>query len=185
MDTKHDRAFSRPSRHRGVTLIEMAIVIVVTAVVASLATPSMRELIDSRRLLGAANQLAADVQLARTEAVSRNRGIRLSFHAATGSSCYVIHTGTAAQCSCADDGPAVCTGGAHEIKSVVIAASDRVTVGANVASILFDPLHGTSTPSGTLRVADVRGRAVHHVVNVVGRIRSCSPGAAVAGFRAC
>ena len=55
---------------------------------------------------------------------------------------------------------------------------------ANVASIAFDPLHGTSTPTGTLRLVDGRGRAVHHVVNVMGRVRSCTP-AGVPGWRAC
>ena len=62
-----------------------------------------------------------------------------------------------------------------EIKTVVLAAADRVSVGANVASIAFDPLHGTSTPTGTLRLVDAGGRAVHHVVNVMGRVRSCTP----------
>jgi type IV fimbrial biogenesis protein FimT len=54
-----------------------------------------------------------------------------------------------------------------------------------VASVLFDPLHGTSTPAGTWRVIGTGGRAVHHVINVMGRVRSCSPQAAVPGYRAC
>jgi type IV fimbrial biogenesis protein FimT len=61
-------------------------------------------------------------------------------------------------------------------------------VQANVASILFDPLHGTSTPTGTLRVVADSGRAVHHVVNIMGRVRTCSPAGAapvVAGYRVC
>ena len=45
-------------------------------------------------------------------------------------------------------------------------------------------MHGTSTPTGTLRLVDSRGRAVHHVVNVMGRVRSCTP-AGVPGWRAC
>ena len=50
---------------------------------------------------------------------------------------------------------------------------------------LFDPLHGTSTPTGTLRLVDAGGRAVHHVVNVMGRVRSCSPPARAPAMRAC
>jgi type IV fimbrial biogenesis protein FimT len=45
-------------------------------------------------------------------------------------------------------------------------------------------MHGTSTPTGTLRLVGGRGRAVHHVVNVMGRVRSCTP-AGVPGWRAC
>ena len=133
MATKHPSPTGRGTASRGFTLIEVAIVVVVTAIVASLAAPAMRDLIDSRRLVGAAAQLAADVELARTEAVARNRAVRLSFHAGAGSSCYVVHTGAADQCTCAADGAALCTGGAHEIKTIVLADIERVTVGANVA----------------------------------------------------
>ena len=68
---------------------------------------------------------------------------------------------------------------------MVLPAGERVRVTANVGSIAFDPLHGTSTPTGTLRLVDARGRAVHHIVNVMGRVRSCTPGGAVNGYRPC
>ena len=184
MDTKHSSP-PRKRRQHGVSLIEAMIVVVVTAIVATTAVPSLATFIDGRRLDATANALAADVQWVRTEAVARNQPIRLSFHASAASSCWVVHTGLAAQCSCADSGPATCSGGAAEIKTVVLGTRDRVVVQANVASILFDPLHGTSTPTGTLRLIDPRGRAVHHIVNVMGRVRSCTPAGAVPGWPAC
>ena len=58
-------------------------------------------------------------------------------------------------------------------------------VQANVASILFDPVHGTSTPAGTVRVIGSTGRELRHVVNVMGRVRTCSPQGGVSGYRAC
>lgn len=183
MDTKH---FSHPPKHRsrGFSLIEATVVVAVIAIVAAAAVPSLVSFIDGRRLDGAATALAADVQFVRTEAVARNQAIRLSFHDARGGTCWVVHTGLAAQCACGDAPPAFCSGGAVEIKTVVLDAADRVSVRANVASIAFDPLHGTSTPTGTLRLVDATGRAVHHVVNVMGRVRSCTP-AGVPGWRAC
>jgi type IV fimbrial biogenesis protein FimT len=184
MDTKH-RTHTRRFCQNGVSLVEAMIVIAVTAIVAATAAPSLASFIDGRRLDAAATALAADVQFVRTEAVARNRPIRLSFHASAASSCWVVHTGPAAQCTCAESGPAVCSGGATQIKTVVLGAADRVSVQANVASIVFDPLHGTSTPTGTLRLIDPRGRAVHHIVTVMGRVRSCTPGGAVPGWRAC
>ena len=183
METKHDSS-SRPSRQRGLTLVEAMIVIVVTVIVAAAAAPSLASFIDARRLEAAANQLAADIQLVRTETVARNRPIRLSFHGDAASTCWIVHTGAAAQCSCGASGPGTCTGGATAIKTVVLDNAGRVGVQANVASILFDPLHGTATPTGTLRLVDARGRAVHHIVNVMGRVRSCTPNG-VAGWRAC
>jgi type IV fimbrial biogenesis protein FimT len=171
-------------RQRGITLLEACVVIAVTAIVAATAAPSFTALLDARRLEGAATRLAADVQFVRGEALARNRSLRLSFHGGADASCWIVHTGGAADCSCAS-GAVVCSAGAVEIKSVVLPSVERVSVAANVASIVFDPLHGTSTPTGTLRLADLRGRAIHHVVNVVGRVRSCTPGGAVVGYPAC
>ncbi len=183
MDTKHV-PLPPKRRPRGFSLIEAMVVVAVIAVVATAAVPSLVAFIDGRRLDATATALAADVQFVRTEAVARNQPIRISFHDAPGGTCWVVHTGPAAQCSCGDTPPAVCSGGAVEIKTVVLGAADRVSVRANVASIAFDPLHGTSTPTGTLRLVDDAGRAVHHVVNVMGRVRSCTP-TGVPGWRAC
>ena len=184
MATKHLFA-SRPGRQQGLTLVEAAIVLAVIATVAATAAPSLSSFIDGRRLAAAATRLAADLHLARSEAVSRNRAVRLSLHAGADASCWVLHTGAAAQCTCDTPGPAVCTGGALEIKTVVWRRDERVAIDGNVASILFDPLQGTASPTGTLRVVDARGRAVQHVVNVMGRVRSCSPNGAVPGWPAC
>jgi type IV fimbrial biogenesis protein FimT len=175
---------STRSQH-GVTLVEACTVVAVLAILASTATPNLQGLIDSRRLDGAATQLATDIQFVRTEAVARNLPVRLSFHATAEGSCYVVHTGNADQCDCDAPGPATCTGDARQIKTVALTAADRVSLQTNVASVLFDPLHGTSTPTGTLRLVGRQGRAVHHVVNVMGRVRSCSPQGAMPGYRAC
>jgi type IV fimbrial biogenesis protein FimT len=170
---------------RGVTLVEACTVLAVLAVLASTAAPSLQGLIDSRRLDGAATQLATDIQFVRTEAVARNIPVRLSFHTTAEGSCYVLHTGNADQCDCSAPGPATCSGDARQIKTVALTAADRVSLQTNTASVLFDPLHGTSTPTGTLRLVGPQGRAVHHIVNVMGRVRSCSPQGAMPGYRAC
>ena len=183
MDTKHD-THRRPRRQNGFSLIEAMVLVAVTAVIATAAVPSLVAFIDGRRLDAAATALAADIQFVRTEAVARNQPIRISFHADGASTCWVVHTGAATECSCGDVAPAVCTAGALEIKTMVLGTADRVSVRANVTSIAFDPLHGTSTPTGTLRLVDTGGRAVHHIVNVMGRVRSCTPNG-VPGWRAC
>ena len=172
-------------RQRGVTLIEACIVMAISGVVIGTTVPGMQGVLDSRRLGGAATQLATDIQFVRSEAVARNRAVRLSFHSAADSACYVIHTGGAAQCTCTATGPAVCEAGAEEIKTVHMPATVKVGLRANVGSVLFDPLHGTSTPTGTLRVIGTQGREVHHVINIMGRVRSCTPLGAVPGYRAC
>ena len=185
MDTKHSTPANNRSAQRGFTLIESAIAMVVAAIVATAAAPGLRDVIDARRLDGAAASLAADLRFVRTEAIAQQRPLRLSLRTNAGASCWIVHTGAAAQCACGADGAAVCTGGAIAIKSVVLPSAERLAITGNVGSIVFDPLHGTSTPAGTLRLVAVNGRAIHHVVNVVGRVRTCSPGALVPGHPAC
>ena len=183
--TAKRHGFPQRLARRGLTLVETMIVIAVMAIVAGAAAPGFAGFIDARRLDAAAVQLAADVQFTRSEAVSRNRPIRLSFKSTAAASCWIIHTGAAGHCTCGKEEPAVCNAGSVEIKTVAFGAADRVRIEANVASIVFDPLHGTSTPTGTLRLIDPRGRSIHHIVNVMGRIRSCSPGGAMAGWPVC
>ena len=183
--TKQHHSTSSRRRPRGVTLIEACTVLAITSVVVGTTVPGMQGLIETRRLNGAAALLATDIQYVRTEAVTRNRALRLSVHPSGDGSCYVIHTGAAAQCVCSDGGPALCSGGAEEIKTVHLRAADKVALQANVGSVVFDPLHGTSSPTGTLRLIAGSGREIRHVINVMGRVRSCTPLGAVAGYPAC
>ncbi len=172
-------------QQRGVTLVEAAVVLAVLGIVTTSAAPGMTGMLDARRLDGVASQLATDIHFVRSEAVARNQPVRLSFHSSADASCWVIHTGLSALCTCPTAGPAQCSGDAEQIKTVSLPATQRVSVQANVGSLLFDPLHGTSTPTGTVRVLGSQGRAVHHVVNVMGRVRSCSPQSTLPAYRAC
>ena len=173
------------ARQRGFTLIEASMVLAVSAVLATSAAPGMQDMIAARRLDNAVGQLVNDIHLVRTAAIARNHALRLSFMPRAGGSCYAIHTGNAGDCVCNGTGPAVCSPGAREIKTVAIADSDHVSVVSNAGSMLFDPLHGTSTPTGTVRIVGANGREVRHIVNVMGRVRSCSPAPALPGYRAC
>jgi type IV fimbrial biogenesis protein FimT len=174
--------------HRGITLVEAAVVVAVAAIVASSAMPSFGAFLETRRLDAAATRLAADLRDARAAALQRGSGVRVTLHHAAWGSCYVVHTGAASQCRCDEHGAAACDGGALALKTVQLPASERIALQSNVASMRFDPLHGTATPAGTLRVVAFGGRAVHHVVNVLGRVRSCTPQLgvlAVPGWRGC
>ncbi|MEQ1804908.1 MAG: GspH/FimT family pseudopilin [Burkholderiaceae bacterium] len=172
-------------QQRGVTWVETCVVLAILGVVSGAALPEMGKLLDARRLEGAAVQFATDVQFARSEAVARNQPVRLSVFAGPQSTCYALHTGQSNQCTCVDSGPAVCTGSAREIKSIALPASQGVTLAANTGSVLFDPLHGTSTPTATFRILGRRGQAIHQVINVMGRVRSCTPAGGVPGYPNC
>jgi type IV fimbrial biogenesis protein FimT len=71
------------------------------------------------------------------------------------------------------------------LRTVTFVSGGRLSVAANVGSIAFDPTRGTSTPAGTVRFVATNGHVIHQVVNVMGRVRSCSPAGAVPGYKAC
>ena len=104
---------SVPRRHAGVTLLELCVVLAVLMVIAGTAVPPLLAFIDRQRLEGAASELAADLQYVRSEALARHQPLRLSVYTEADSSCYLIHTGARADCSCAPSSPAACTGDAR------------------------------------------------------------------------
>lgn len=173
------------NQQRGLSLVEMSATLSVVAILAGAAVPSLQDSNKKRVLHGTAGQLASDLQFARSEAIARNEGVRVSFHSMAGAGCMLIHTGAATDCSCSDEGVAQCTGSAVLIKSSYFAASSGVAVTANVASMRFDSTLGTVSPAGTVKIASASGPSVHHVVSMLGRLRSCSPDGSATGYKAC
>ena len=173
-----------PRRDAGVTLIEAATVTAIVAVLIGIAVPSFQDARARRQLEGVAAQLETDLQLARSEAVARNESVRVGFTRDAGGSCYVLHTGPAGGCRCDGAGTTSCGAGAEPLRAVPLGAGYPVQLQSNGASILFDAIKGTVTPTATLRVLSPVGE-LRQVVNVMGRIRTCSPEGAVAGYRRC
>jgi type IV fimbrial biogenesis protein FimT len=181
--TKTSAATTR--RQRGVSLIETLMVLAVTAVSLGAALPGLEDLRQRRHFDGVAAQLETDLHMARGLAVAQNRSVRISFKADAAGTCYVVHTGPANACTCNLDGTASCSAGEIAMRSVRLGLTEAVQLRSNVPSILFDSAKGTSTPTGTLRLMGKDQRAVHLVVNIMGRVRSCSPDSAVPGYKAC
>jgi type IV fimbrial biogenesis protein FimT len=179
-----DKSFS--SIQRGLSMVETMIALAIVCILIGVATPSFMEMQRKRQLIGLSDELLSDIHFARSQAVARNEGVRISAHAlTTGGMCLVLHTGSTADCSCGASGPAVCTGGAQEIKTHRFTGSSSVQVTASATSMRFDPVRATVTPAGTLRLANSDGHSLHHVVSAMGRVRTCSPGATVSSYKPC
>jgi len=171
---------------RGLTFVEAGATLAILASAATIALPGFGDVLQRRHTEGVASELATDLQYLRSEAVARNQSLRASFATLPGGgSCYVLHSGSAGDCSCQSEGVASCNPGAQALKSILLPPDSRSSIRANVASIVYDPRHGTSSPAATIRVVGRDGRAIHHVVNIMGRVRSCSPAGAIGGYREC
>ncbi len=62
---------------RGFTMVELAVVLVVAATLAIVATPSLVEIVVGQRLRAAASDLVSSLYLARSEAIKRNANVTI------------------------------------------------------------------------------------------------------------
>lgn len=169
---------------RGVTFIETLCVVSVVATSVGLAAPSLSAWRHQQALASAAAQMETDIQFARSQAVAMNAAVRLSASTGADGSCYVVHTGPADSCSCNPEHGATCTGPAPILRQEVFPARGAVQLKSRSVSLAFDPEHGTVTPATTFKLQANTGTTLHQVVNIMGRVRSCSPDNAP-GFKAC
>lgn len=79
MDKRHrgNRRGGRRVGNAGFSLVELMVTVAVLAVLLGLAVPSFQGVIQQNRLTAATNELVAAVQLARAEAIRRNREVEL------------------------------------------------------------------------------------------------------------
>lgn len=170
-------------RQFGASLVEASIVLAITSTLVGSVLPGWQDARDRRSLEAASAQLATDLRLARSLAVAQGQSVRLAVVAA--SACYVVHTGPARGCSCDHTGRATCSSDAAALRVAVLPGDGRIGLSASSVSMLFDADRGTVTPTGTLRLRAEDGRAVHHIVNIMGRVRTCSPEGQVVGHPVC
>lgn len=151
MDTQHGDQWIASPRHgtagvRGFTMIEMLMAIVILAILAALAVPSFRNASLSSALGSAADNLMASVQLARSEAIKRNRVITLCT-SADGATCA---TGGWQQGWIVVD---AATGVVYQ-QQPALAADLRVSQAGGTAAIGFQPI-GVGATAATLTICRV------------------------------
>lgn len=150
------------SRRGGFTMVELMVVLAVIAVLLAVAVPSFREQLARRTLEGAANELSADLQYARSQSVSRNADVLLSTTAAGYTVC--------------------CDASAANYKAITLDSSLSLTPGVTVT---YSALRAMANAS-TLNLSSSRTSAsLRLTTNVMGRVSLCSPGGSLKGYASC
>lgn len=177
----------RSGRQRGVTLVEILVVMCVITVMTTSAVPAWGRLIDRLRTSGESSELVADLLHMKSVAILRNANVGMTVFNSPHGSCYVVHTGPAGACECSGDGQATCdtTQDAELLKHKHWVADSGRRVESNVSTIRFDPRTGLAAPGGTVRLVDGGGTDLRHIVSLRGRVRTCWTGTSVAGHPQC
>ena len=159
---------------RGLTLIELMVVLATMAVLLGLAVPSFGAQLARHRLKAAAETLAADLAQARFEAA--RRGAPLHVHFAQGTQwCWVI--ATASGCDCA---------GSQACQVRTVRSTDHPGVQIEQSQdALFDPANGAAIGDGAALLKSARGDTLRVATNRLGRVHVCAPDASTLGYPRC
>jgi type IV fimbrial biogenesis protein FimT len=159
-------------RQRGISALESSVVLGIASLLLGVASPPLVAFKERQQLRSIAEQLETDLMHVRSQAVALNRTLRL--HVA-GPRCYVVHDGPPTTCTCAEDGSASCGPGVQVLQTQHWPSSSPVALQANAPSLGFDAIKGTVTPTATFKLSLPSGERIHNVVNIMGRVRSCTP----------
>jgi prepilin-type N-terminal cleavage/methylation domain-containing protein len=175
-------------RHQaaGFTIIELMVVVAIAALLAVAAAPSFSEFLSKRRVDGVMSELVTDMHFARSESVSRNENVSITF----GTDCYVIHrtlvpSNSATVAICTRTTRTV-TPAVAEIKTVQLDVGWPLTIDPGALTFVeFEPVRGTAINSSGSSTAVVNVRSttgiawlLRAVLTTMGRVETCSPSGA-------
>lgn len=153
-------------RSAGFTVIELLMVLVLTAIVLVVVVPGFGDLLERRRVEGVATDLSTDLQYARSESISRRANVALATNA---------------------DGLSYSISGLPITKTVTMPSGVTVT---SSRTLTYTALRGipteTSSSDVSIDVTSTRtGGQVRLTVGFMGRVQMCSPNGTLKGYTSC
>jgi type IV fimbrial biogenesis protein FimT len=177
---------------RGFTLIELMVVVALVAVIVALAGPSMKDMLELRRLRGVQAQVVTDMQFARSESVAQRSLMRVVFREDAAMTCYSIFLSTSPglRCDCRQGPGAACSlAGTTEVRTSQVQRSTGVSVlppALQIRAFAFEPTNGslvqipvdddpTPLDSFAIDASIDTARKLRTVLNQAGRPTVCRP----------
>ena len=181
------------SRHRGFTLVEVLMSVVLIAIGMALALPSYRDMVEKRQVTNGVEQLASFVNSAQGAAMKTNKEVWVSW-ARAGASEWCIGANVENSCDCTADDACQINGQDYVIDASH--ASPQVSMqsigsGGDDNAYGFDPIRGLMTDLNDSLALEIHSQSgdfrLSLMVNNTGRVILCSPDAdyAVPGYALC
>jgi type IV fimbrial biogenesis protein FimT len=185
---------------KGFTLVEMMITVAILGTLLAIALPQLSAFVARSRLMGTAEELQRDIQLARSEAVRINKPVLITVSSGA-TQCYGLSS-KANACNCTVTNTAA--NNFCEIKRVSTSNLGSVTMttgmdvallsggttgtsgtSGNFSAVGFDPIRGmpfntTNAPAflanaQTIQLQNSANQIMQLVLSITGRITICSP----------
>lgn len=186
-------------RRSGVTLIEMMIGVVIVGILLAVAVPSLTAMMERRRVVAAAGEIASFFAQARTESAMTDDKVTLHMEPMPASvgdfSCLRLSTAGIDTCTCTRRESEVCTvGGSRLLREFLLPRTSSVRFDADASGWGFKShtatflrgLYTTDVKDLRIVVTGAKTNARLRVeYNHAGRVRTCSPDGSISGFPAC
>lgn len=181
----HQQRGSARLRPRGMGLADTLVALFILGGLLSATLHWSRAMVQRHTVQAAAALLETDLRHARAQALAMDASVRFELLTeADQSACYITHTGAAGSCRCQPGGPAVCQPGVRVLRMADLPADGPVRIHHGGRALTFHPGKGTVTPTATFVVQGGDGSSIRQIINIMGRVRSCS-NERLAGLRPC
>jgi type IV fimbrial biogenesis protein FimT len=179
----------RPCRARGFTLVELLVTITVLGLVLMLGLPNMSAWLQNTQIRNSAEAMVSGLQLARAEALRRNRSVRFNLVNAMDASCSLAAGGPNWVVSMADPSSKCNVDPSDAVDPFIVQkrssqeGSQNAAINASASSMTFNGLGsasgalqiGVSNPSGGACQTAGPMRCLQVNVSSSGSVRMCDP----------
>lgn len=161
----------------GVTLVELLIVLVITAILLTTVAPAFAGIIERYRVKSATEKLFLYLRHAKSEAIKRNQRIRLTFKSSNSGATWCYGLKIDATCDCTAEGSCQIDGVQKIIKSDEFPG---VSIEPHISSpgdrFTFENIRwAMASTYGHVRFNSSGGKQTRVIVSSTSRIRLCSP----------